>query len=112
MVWKKWFELDRTHRLSQGEYLNLYDLAFEVPEAHAIRKDQRIYYAFYTSSLTQEYQGPVELRGLDPGGYELYDYVEERNLGVIQGPSAKLPVHFCGALLIEAVPVGQPYLSK
>jgi len=34
---------------ARGEYLNLYDIAFDKPEAHVIAKDGKIYYAFYAS---------------------------------------------------------------
>ena len=34
---QKWLPIYRAHRLAEGEYLNLYDLAFDPPEAHAIR---------------------------------------------------------------------------
>ena len=34
--------------LSRGEYLgDLYDIGFDRPESHAIRKDGQMYYAFY-----------------------------------------------------------------
>jgi alpha-galactosidase len=38
--------------LSRGEYLgDLYDIGFDLPEAHAIRKEQEIYYAFFRPPL-------------------------------------------------------------
>jgi len=34
--------------LSRGQYLGqLYDIGFDAPETHAIRKDQTMYYAFF-----------------------------------------------------------------
>ena len=51
-------------RLSGGEYLGtLYDIGFDRPEAHAIRKGDTLYYAFFAP----RHDGVVELRGLAPG---------------------------------------------
>ena len=47
--------------LSRGEYLGtLYDIGFDRPETHAIRKDGSMYYAFYAP----HWSGKVTLRGL------------------------------------------------
>ena len=49
---RKWVALYRDRMLSRGEYLGeLYDLGFDRPEAHAIRKDGRMYYAFYAKTF-------------------------------------------------------------
>ncbi len=38
--------------LSRGEYLgDLYDIGFDRPEAHAIRKAGSMYYAFYAPDI-------------------------------------------------------------
>jgi alpha-galactosidase len=84
--------------------LNLYDLAFDRPEAHAIRRNGRLYYAFYAGQIDQRYRGSIALRGLEAQAYRVHDYVDDRNLGVVQGPEARLDVEFVGALLIEAIP--------
>jgi alpha-galactosidase len=101
---KKWLAIYREHRLAEGECLNLYDLAFDLPETHAIRANGRMYYAFYAGQIDQPYRGSIVLRGLHQKAYRVYDYVENRDLGVVQGPGATLDVEFVGALLIEAVP--------
>jgi alpha-galactosidase len=45
-----------------GEYLGaLYDIGFDRPEAHAIQKSGKMYYAFCAAM-----EGPDQLRG--PGG--------------------------------------------
>jgi alpha-galactosidase len=103
-VWQRWFALYNCYRLSEGEYLNLYDLAYDVPEGHAIRKGERLYYAFYTRQAGDHFAGSVELRGLEERSYLLSDYVTGRGLGVVQGPRGVLQVTFDGSLLIEAVP--------
>ncbi len=102
---KKWLTIYREHRLAEGEYLNLYDLAFDQPEAHAIRANGRLYYAFYAGQIDQIYRGPIVLRGLEAQTYRVVDYVDDRDLGVVQGPEAALAVEFAGALLIETIPV-------
>ena len=102
---KKWLAIYREHRLAEGEYLNLYDLAFDQPEAHAIRANDRLYYAFYAGQVDQQYRGAIALRGLHQKAYRVYDYVANRDLGVVHGPGATLDVKFVGALLIEAIPV-------
>jgi alpha-galactosidase len=101
---KKWLAIYREHRLAEGEYLNLYDLAFDQPEAHTIRADNRLYYAFYARQIEQRYRGPIVLRGLAARTYRVHDYVDDRDLGVVHGPGATLDVEFVGALLIEAIP--------
>jgi alpha-galactosidase len=102
--WKEWLEIDAQHRLSEGEYLNLYDLAFDQPEAHAIRKGGALYYAFYMPAVDQTYRGEIVLRGLDDRPYRLKDYVRARSLGSVHGPAASLLVEFQGSLLLQAVP--------
>ncbi len=101
---QKWLAIYREHRLAEGEYLNLYDLAFDQPEAHAIRANSRLYYAFYAGQIDQRYHGSIVLRGLHQKAYRVYDYVDNRDLGVVHGPQATLDVEFVGALLLEAIP--------
>lgn len=61
--------------LSRGEYLgDLYDIGFDRPESHAIRKDGQMYYAFYA----RHWNGPVELRGLESRDYHVVDYVNHK----------------------------------
>ncbi len=103
-AWRQWFTLYNRYRLSQGEYLNLYDLAYDVPEGHAIRKADRLYYAFYTRQAGDHFVGSLELRGLEERAYQLTDYVHGQGLGTVWGPVARLQVTFDGSLLIEAVP--------
>jgi alpha-galactosidase len=104
-LWQKWFDLYKVHRPASGEYLNLYDLAFDRPEGHAIRKGERLYYAFYAEKPTDHYAGQVVLRGLGPRRYGLLDYVNERSLGTAAGPQdVVLDVDFEGALLVVAIP--------
>lgn len=100
-VWRKWADLYNAKMLPKGRYLGeLYDIGFDKPEAHAIEKDGRLYYAFYAP----EWDGQVELRGLGSGSYRLTDYFNGRDLGTVTGDAARIPARFEKFLLIEAIP--------
>jgi alpha-galactosidase len=99
--WKKWLTLYRNTMLSQGDYTNLYDLAFDKPETHVIRKGSKQYYAFYGD----KWDGEIELRGLAKGKYLVRDYVNADTLGVVSAPNARINVTFNEHLLIECSPV-------
>jgi alpha-galactosidase len=104
-LYRQWFHLYAAYPLAKGEYLNLYDLGFDHPEAHAIRYAAHLFFAFYTPHTGRAYHGKVELRGLDEGRtYLLKDYVHDRPLAVVSGPRGELEVNFTGFLLVEAAP--------
>ena len=98
---EKWLRIYREKMLSRGEYLGqLYDIGFDLPETHAIRKDQTMYYAFFA----KHWKGTVELRGLEDRKYSVVDYVTGKNYGTVSRHSAFLPVDFDGNLLVEVRP--------
>ena len=98
---EKWLRIYREKMLSRGQYLGqLYDIGFDAPETHAIRKDQAMYYAFFA----KEWKGPVELRGLEDRNYTVVDYVTGKSLGTVSGHSAHLPIAFNEHLLLEVRP--------
>jgi alpha-galactosidase len=101
-TWARWVKLYDEKRLSEGEYAGeLYDIGFDRPEAHAVRKGGALYYAFFAD----RYDGRVELRGLAPGHrYRVTDYVNGRDLGRVTGPVASLTAPFERSLLLEAAP--------
>ncbi len=100
-LWEKWIRIYKDKMLSRGEYLGgIYDLGFDKPEAHAIRKDGKMYYAFYAP----QWKGRLELRGLDKRSYRVTDYVNKKDLGRVNGPLAALDVEFQQHLLLEARP--------
>ena len=100
-IWKEWLEIYEGKMLSQGTYRgDLYDIGFDRPETHAIRKDGKMYYAFYADS----YQGDVRLRGLEDRTYRIRDYEHGKDLGPAKGPVASLSVQFRKHLLLEAAP--------
>jgi len=102
--WKRWFALYRRMGLSSGEYLNLYDLAFDRPEAHVVRKNGSLYYGFFAENWSNRIA--IELRGLEQGKtYRVRDYANDIDLGTV---SAGAPVIFRGFkehLLLEATPL-------
>jgi len=77
-----------------------------------------MYYAFYAPSyakpekkddtnngeLNRHWSGEVELRGLAAKTYRVTDYVHNKDLGTVTGPTAKLKVDFDDNLLLQAVP--------
>ncbi len=47
-VFEKWLQIYKDKMPSRGEYMgDLYDIGFDYPETHVIRKDQKMYYAFF-----------------------------------------------------------------
>lgn len=100
--WKKWTDLYNSKMLSRGDFKNLYVYGYDVPEAYAIEKDGRMYYAFYAATPQTSWKGRLELRGLQPGKYRVTDYVNNRDLGGVDAASPTLQVEFKGSLLVEA----------
>jgi alpha-galactosidase len=99
--WEKWIGLYNTQMLSRGEYLGgLYDIGFDRPEAHAIRKSGKMFFAFYAP----QWNGPIELRGLGPGQYRITDYENSKALGDVRGPTGVIHVQFEKHLLLRADP--------
>jgi alpha-galactosidase len=100
-TFQKWLTLYREKGLSRGQYLGtLYDIGFDLPEAHVIRKEKKLYYAFFAGN----WKGTLELRGLDARAYHVVDYVEGKDFGIVQGPVARLSADFSKHLLLEATP--------
>jgi alpha-galactosidase len=100
--WRRWIALYNEKRLPEGQYRgDLYDIGFDKPEAHAITKDGRFYYAFYAD----RWDGPVELRGLGKGGYTVADYWTGRTIGSASATASRLSVSFERFLLLEATPL-------
>src|SRR5205085_4782322 len=90
-TWSKWIGLYNSQMLSRGEYLGgLYDIGFDKPEGHAIRKSGKMFYAFFAP----RWKGTIELRGLGRGRYRITDYENGKDLGRVQGPTGSIDAQF------------------
>jgi alpha-galactosidase len=101
--WKKWIGLYNEKMLSKGNFLDLYVYGYDSPEAYAIEKDGKMYYAFFAPG-NGAWNGEVELRGLKAGSYRVVDYVEGKDLGTVEAGAsgtAKLKTEFKEHLLVE-----------
>jgi len=100
-LFAKWVHIYKDKMLSRGEYLGgLYDIGFDRPEAHVIRKGDQMYYAFFA----KHWEGRIELRGLGDREYHVVDYVGGRDFGSVHGPKANISAKFDQHLLLEARP--------
>jgi alpha-galactosidase len=100
-VFEKWLRIYHEKMLSTGQYLGqLYDIGFDVPETHVIRKDQTMYYAFFA----KHWQGDLQLRGLEDHSYRVLDYEHDKSLGTVSGHNAHISVDFDQHLLLEVQP--------
>jgi alpha-galactosidase len=90
--------------LSKGTFLDLYTYGYDTPEAYAIAKDGKMYYAFFAPQPGAEWKGDLELRGLKPGSYRVVDYVSGQDFKITTAgvdQTARLPVTFKDHLLLE-----------
>ena len=101
--WKKWIGLYNQKMLSKGEFRDLYVYGYDMPEAYAIEKDGKMYYAFFAGEK-DSFSGDLELRGLKAGTYHVLDYANGADLGTVQadaGGVPKLKAEFKRNLLLE-----------
>ncbi len=100
-LFQMWLRIYQDKGLTHGQYLGtLYDIGFDLPEAHVIRKDKKMYYALFA----ENWKGDLELRGLDNRAYHVVDYVDGKDFGIVRGPVAHLSADFSKHLLLEATP--------
>jgi len=98
---QKWLRIYHDKMLSRGQYLGqLYDIGFDVPETHVIRREQTMYYAFFA----KHWKGSLELRGLEDRQYTVNDYVNGHTFGTVNGQKARVTADFDGYLLLEVRP--------
>lgn len=101
-LWRKWIDLYQAQRLAEGDYLGgLYDIGFDKPEAHVVRKAGVMHYAFFADA----WDGPIGLRGLDDRAYRLSDGFTGDALGTVHGHGAVLAAKFARFLLVRATPL-------
>ena len=116
---RKWMKIYKENNLSRGEYLNLYTWGFDYPEAHVIRQNDALYYAFYVNPATPQsvsalhdeapvpctptYEGTIELRGLQPGKtYTATEYAaDEPRSFTVSGDNPCVQVHFERSYLLK-----------
>lgn len=129
---KKWYNLYNQFKISSGEYLNLYDIAYDVPETYVVKKNGSYFYTFLKPAINGPegipwdedlmetrkqmlidfekelekfplWQGRVELRGLENKQYSVYDIESGKKLGVVEGPTGRLTISFKDHLIVRAV---------
>jgi alpha-galactosidase len=99
--WRDWVQVYEHHRLAEGRYRGeLYDLAFDKPETHAVEKEGSLFYAFYAP----QWDGPLTLRGLGAGRWTLRNAVSGEALGSVTAERPVLAARFTHHLLVEARP--------
>jgi alpha-galactosidase len=101
--WKKWIGLYNEKMLSRGEFRDLYVYGYDSPEAYAIEKDGKMYYAFFAGEK-DSFSGEVELRGLNAGFYHVVNYVDGTDMGTVVAETGKIPrlkTEFKDHLLLE-----------
>ena len=99
--WRKWISLYNEKMLSKEDYLgSLYDIGFDKPETHVIKKGDILYYAFYAD----DWAGKIEFRSLDNSkDYKIYNYFDGVELGIVSGSSPVFEAKFNDFLLVELV---------
>ncbi len=97
--WKKWVNIYKENMLSKGNYLGeLYDIGFDKPETHVIKKDGAMFYSFYAD----EFAGEIELRGLDKNeDYEVTNYIDKKIIAQLPKGTSSIKVNFKKFLLIK-----------
>ncbi len=98
--WQKWLTVYETYQLPKGQYLGgLYDIGFDKPETHAIKKDGKWFYAFYA----KKFSGKIELRGLpQKGKFTVTDYEHNKPLATVNANNPFINADFTGHLLVVA----------
>jgi alpha-galactosidase len=87
--------------LSKGEYLGgLYDIGYDIPETHVIRKADTLFYAFYA----ENWQGVLNFRGLTEKSYKVVNYVDNLDMGFIEKENPNLNTGFDKYLLLMLYP--------
>jgi len=98
-IWEKWINIYNREMLPKANYLGaLYDIGWNKPETHVLQKNGAMFYSFYA----KKWNGKIEFRGLDKKKtYDVYDYVNHKSLGQVNGEKPFLVVSFQRNLLVE-----------
>ena len=100
---RKWMRIYKENMLACGEYLNLYTWGFDYPEAHVIRQNNALYYAFYVDDA--QYSGTLELRGLDADKqYTAIEYTaDEPREFTVSGAKPCIEANFERSYLVKVI---------
>ena len=101
---KKWMKIYKENNLARGEYLNLYSWGIDYPEAHVIRQNDALYYAFYIDD-DPAFEGTLELRGLDKNKtYTAIEYAaDEPREFEVKGSEPKIKANFERSYLLKVI---------
>ena len=98
--YSRWLQIYNKEKMSEGTYLNLYDIAYDKPETHLIKKGNIYYYSFFSH---KKFNGRVELRGLARGSYKVYNLYTNKFIKNISSTDPELKISFTNHLLIKVV---------
>jgi len=98
--YQKWLAIYDREEMSECDYLNLYDIVFDLPETHVIRKRDTYYYSFFSG---EHFHGTVELRGLPKGRYRASDLLTGNGLADVRSDSPFLNLDFERNAIIKIV---------
>lgn len=98
--YERWMQIYNTEKMSEGKYLNLYDIAFDKPETHLIKKETTYFYSFFSDD---NFDGKVHLRGLKKGVYKIYDLFTGKFISSVNSKIPFLKISFKKYLIIKAI---------
>jgi alpha-galactosidase len=102
-TWEKWVGKYRELKLSNAEYTNLYDIAFDKPEIHLVKKGNELFYGIFAEAWPKNED--IILRGLkEDVNYTVFDYKNDKMLGTVNGSNPVLNIGFTENLLIRVKP--------
>ena len=96
--YERWLGIYNKEKFAEGEYLNLYDIAFDKPETHLIKRGKTFYYSFFTNG---RFDGSVELRGLEKGEYEASDIYSCKVLSTFTSDAPVVHIHFDRYMIVK-----------
>ncbi len=102
--YRKWIAIYNKERLSEGRYLNLYDIAYYKPETNVIKRGTSYYYFFFAR---RHFSGNVEFRGLTARKYKAYNLYTGRFISKIAARKPTSKISFDKYMVVKLVRVGR-----
>ena len=96
-IWNKWISFYKDEKLKDAKYVNLYDIAYDKPETHLLKKENEYYYSFFA----KDFSGKVELRGLEKGDYKVQDINNDKKLVDLSSDDPYVKINFKSNLLLK-----------